>query len=118
MSLLHHMLSAFYVDISPVDPPFRDLKSRDDFPDAFIFAAVEDVAASHENLHVICADKRLRSACDELANVSTYPDLPAFLALKEWLISTPSMESFSRSQMMNDFLPPRCFKLVVLSAPW
>jgi hypothetical protein len=61
-------------------PPFRKVKSREDFPDAFIAATVEDLAQLHVLLHVVVADGPLTAACAALPNVFTYSSLDEFIA--------------------------------------
>lgn len=60
-------------------PPFTREKSRDDFPDAFIFEQVKDLARHHGDLKVIVADKKLQDACAQLSNVEVYETLDEFI---------------------------------------
>lgn len=60
-------------------PPFKNKKSRDDFPDAFILAALQDLLAVHKSLHAIIADIGLRKAAEALDGVVTYASLDEFV---------------------------------------
>lgn len=59
--------------------PFKSPKSRTDFPDAFIFECVCDVAKTVGVLNAVVADKQLREACSKLTNVVTFESLDAFI---------------------------------------
>lgn len=59
--------------------PFKSPKNRADFPDAFIFECVCDVAKTVDVLNVVVADKQLREACSKLANVVTFESLDDFI---------------------------------------
>jgi len=59
--------------------PFKNKKSRDDFPDAFILAALQDLLAVHKSLHAVIADKRLRDSAAALTGVMTYGGLDEFV---------------------------------------
>jgi hypothetical protein len=64
-------------------PPFGKIKARDDFPDAFIFEAIVDLAVSDEIL-VVAGDKRLASALASQPRVTVYPDVRSLLEADEF----------------------------------
>lgn len=59
--------------------PFKSVKSRKDFPDAFIYEVVKDYCG--EALYVICDDAALRKACAKLKNVTALQNIDHFIAL-------------------------------------
>ena len=60
--------------------PFKHNKSRDDFPDAFIYAAAVDLVQQADiTLHCIGADGTLRTALSSVPSVIVYKDVWAFL---------------------------------------
>lgn len=61
-------------------PPFRDPKRRDDFPDAFLWQAVLDLAASHTPLFVISSDKGILKAARGTHDVIPFASLEEFVA--------------------------------------
>lgn len=62
------------------DAPFREPKSREDLPDAFILCAAKRFASAHPGrTFAICHDKRLREAIGELREVRPFEDLMTFL---------------------------------------
>lgn len=63
------------------NPPFQQVRSRDDFPDAFILAAVRETVGHIDGaLHVVSGDKRLRNAAQALGGVHTYETLDEFIS--------------------------------------
>ena len=64
-------------------PPFTSVKQRSDFPDAFIYETVRDLAEKHEDFHVIVADKDLRTACEGINGVTTYASVEEFVGSAE-----------------------------------
>ena len=63
--------------------PFESQKKRRDFPDAFIYQTVRDLAEQHGSLHVIVADKNLRESCERLEKVTTHHNIRSFIRLPE-----------------------------------
>lgn len=61
------------------DAPFSQPKERKDFPDAFIYETVRDLATLKVALHVVSADENLRNACSKVNGVSAYDSLEEFL---------------------------------------
>ena len=61
--------------------PFRGVKTRDDIPDFFIYAAAKRIAGQmgSEQLHCIAGDNRLRDALSSVASVLTYDKIETFL---------------------------------------
>ena len=63
------------------DTPFREPKSREDLPDAFILCAAHRFAMEQFNRTrlAICTDKRLQSAIDKIEDVEAFENLMDFL---------------------------------------
>jgi hypothetical protein len=63
-------------------PPFREVKRREDFPDAFVYAALADLASrSAVPVAFVSADERLADACRRgLPGVSVYKSLDDLIA--------------------------------------
>jgi hypothetical protein len=59
--------------------PFSQPKERKDFPDAFIYESIRDLAKLKETVCVVSADENLRNACAKLKGVKTYDALEDFL---------------------------------------
>lgn len=64
-------------------PPFRHVKSRDDFPDAFIYECIADLAKDGEIL-TVGRDKGLSGALATTKNVVVYPSLKELLESDEF----------------------------------
>lgn len=60
-------------------PPFSGLKSRKDFPDAFLFEAIVDLATSHGDVSVVTADKNLSHHLSTIPNVDCCASLEEFV---------------------------------------
>jgi len=64
-------------------PPFRSIKAREDFPDAYIYEAVIDLSNKSVYLIVISADKRLRKACGDVGEgLSVYKSLDELMDME------------------------------------
>lgn len=61
-------------------PPFSQLKSRKDFPDAFIWEAVADVAKNVGTLNVITGDAPVSSKIGEIPGIIVHKSLREFVA--------------------------------------
>jgi hypothetical protein len=61
------------------DPPFRKVKNRDDFPDAFIWQIINDISSQHDKLFVVVADGDLRGATASIPKVEVFDSLDAFI---------------------------------------
>ena len=59
--------------------PFKRVKERDGFPDAFIVEAMRDVLIANGALHVVVADKMIRDAFVSVPGVFCYGSLKEFL---------------------------------------
>ena len=62
------------------EPPFRAPKSREDFPDAFIAALIEDLTSRGTELHVVSGDYQLRASVARHESVLLYKDLDDMMA--------------------------------------
>lgn len=60
--------------------PFKRVKERDGFPDAFIVEAMRDVLIANGALHVVAADNMIRDAFGSVPGVSCYGSIKEFLA--------------------------------------
>ena len=69
------------------DAPFSQPKERKDFPDAFIYESIRDLAKLKEILYVVSADENLRNACSKVKGVTTFD------ALEEFLKSEPCVDA-------------------------
>jgi hypothetical protein len=58
--------------------PFREVKFRSDFPDAFILCSLKNALADCGPLHFVCGDKALSTAAAALSGVAVYQSLKAF----------------------------------------
>jgi hypothetical protein len=64
-------------------PPFKNIKNRDDIPDAFIWQAVKRLAAKHKELHFVVGDNTLRAAAEDHKGITTYAGLDEFVQIDE-----------------------------------
>ncbi|WP_144241148.1 PIN domain-containing protein [Fimbriimonas ginsengisoli] len=64
--------------------PFKHIKEREGFPDGFIFEVVKDLATTHKPLHIVTADKALKKAVGNLAEVSQHASLETFVKLPDF----------------------------------
>ena len=85
--------------------PFRSPKKRDDFPDAFIYQTVQDIAEKQDRLHVIVADCNLRKACERLKNVTTHRDIEKFISLPECQALLRELDEVRNIDRIREFLP-------------
>jgi hypothetical protein len=69
------------------DAPFSQPKERKDFPDAFIYESIRDLAKLKGTVYVVSADESLRNACSKLKGVTAYD------ALEEFLKSEPCVDA-------------------------
>lgn len=60
-------------------PPFRNVKSREDFPDAFIFECAIDLVGKGLDLHCIVADSTMMNSLINVEHVKVYKDIYTFL---------------------------------------
>jgi len=60
-------------------PPFSKTKNRADIPDAFIWQSVLDISQTSQPLHIVVADKRLRSCAESVKGILVYETLPQFI---------------------------------------
>jgi len=60
--------------------PFGQKRQRQDIPDSFIYHAICDLASDLKQLHVVCADHRLRNACAQHTEIKVHPSLQEFIA--------------------------------------
>lgn len=59
--------------------PFSQPKERKDFPDAFIYESIRDLAKLKGTIHVVSADENLRNACSMIKGVTAHEALEEFL---------------------------------------
>jgi len=77
-------------------PPFRRIKERKDFPDAFVFEALTDLVKEHQVLHVVTADKQLAKAARDFKKVEVYETVREFVrgaSLDTFLHRTINLEA-------------------------
>lgn len=61
-------------------PPFRGPKRREDFPDAFLWQTIRDLATSYDPLYVVSADKALLTAARCVSGVVPFESPEALVA--------------------------------------
>jgi hypothetical protein len=61
-------------------PPFREPKRRDDFPDAFLWQAILDLAGSYNPLYVVSSDRGIFNAAQGVEGLSPFGSLEEFVA--------------------------------------
>lgn len=69
------------------DAPFSQPKERKDFPDAFIYESVLDLAKEKGITYVVSADDNLRNSCSSINQVTV------FETLEDFLKSSPCVEA-------------------------
>lgn len=82
------------------DVPFKRIQNRDDFPDAFIFESLADVARESSILHFVTGDKNLAEAASLLPQVEVHASLEAFVhgaSLDKFLNRTLNLEKIALS---------------------
>jgi hypothetical protein len=80
-------------------PPFAQVKSRNDFPDAFIYQAVLTLKDKVSPLHVISNDKNLREHVAKLEGVTVHSSVDEFVkhsAISKLVQSTENLEWFMK----------------------
>jgi hypothetical protein len=83
--------------------PFREPKSRDDLPDAFILCAARRFAMeqlNHTRL-AICSDNRLRGA------IATIPGIEPFETMMKFLQSAPIKEAMGHLELSHLWTPEK-----------
>jgi hypothetical protein len=60
--------------------PFREPKHRDDFPDAFLWQVIIDLAEQHNPLYVVSSDKGIFNAAQGVEGVTPFDSLEDFVA--------------------------------------
>ena len=70
---------AYFKELSP----FRAVKNRNDFPDAFIWQTILDLAAEHKPLHVVATDKGMYKPAFKIETIKAYKTLEEFIATDE-----------------------------------
>jgi len=58
---------------------FKKIKSREDFPDAFIWQIVKDIVTKENQLFAVIADNNLRKAVSQIPNVEVFHSLETFI---------------------------------------
>ena len=66
-------------------PPFKKIKNREDFPDAFISEGAKDLKAliTDENIHFVVADNTLRNSLSQINGVRVHKDLDEFVQCED-----------------------------------
>tara|TARA_R110002096_G_scaffold344921_2_gene537992 strand:- start:264681 stop:265568 length:888 start_codon:yes stop_codon:yes gene_type:complete len=78
IELLNQDALAILEDYFAGNPPFKNAKSREDFPDAFILSQIRQLSSSRIGCIVVVADKQLQNAVDSIG-VETVPGLKELL---------------------------------------
>jgi hypothetical protein len=76
------------------NPPFKTKKNRADFPDAFIFECLKEIASSTGTVHAVISDVLLRESASKLPGVTVYEDLDSLIMAQvlQELIRTGNVE--------------------------
>jgi hypothetical protein len=87
--------------------PFQKAKNREDFPDAFIFHCIKDLAKKvNNNLHCIVADKVLKAALSKLDKVVVHDSIKDFIQSQVVLDAIHEEESEQRWQTTFERILP------------
>lgn len=81
--------------------PFSQPKERKDFPDAFIFESVRDLASEKAHLHVVSGDNNLRAACEKIQKVTVFGSLEDFLKSKPCLDAAHHLEHLEKLSLFR-----------------
>jgi len=76
--------------------PFRKPKERTDFPDAFIFQALSDLASSRPKVVFVSGDPRFAEACRD-----ALPAVAVFATLEE-LLGLPNLSNYLREHILDE----------------
>lgn len=91
----HHgelVLNAYFSGNAPFSQP----KERKDFPDAFIYESIHDIAKLKGSVHVDSADENLRNACSKIKGVTAYDTLEEFLKSKPCIDAVHHLEHLEK----------------------
>lgn len=91
----HHgelVLNAYFSGNAPFSQP----KERKDFPDAFIYESIHDIAKLKGSVHVVSADENLRNACSKIKGVTAYDTLEEFLKSKPCIDAVHHLEHLEK----------------------
>ena len=91
------------------DLPFREPKKRDDIPDAFICATIEDVLQEIDSLHLVVPDKGIRRTFSGKPNITIWSSLDKFVSSEEF--GALLREHYARtnfSQLCKLLISERC----------
>lgn len=91
------------------DLPFREPKKRDDIPDAFICATIEDVLKEIDSLHLVVSDKGIQRTFCGKPNITIWPSLDKFVSSEEF--SALLKEQYARTnftQLCKLLISKRC----------
>jgi hypothetical protein len=75
------------------NPPFKNVKNRNDIPDSFILYSILSLS-NKSNLYFVCGDKTLTDAVSK-NNIKTYESLSDFLGLQEIKLKLKELEDLS-----------------------
>lgn len=99
--------------------PFRRIKSREDFPDAFIFqAALELISNSEEPLYCIVSDRILQSTFGGKQNFVTFDKISDFVKSEIILTAVRKIVPEQAWQEMLEQIKPRLSELTEQVAQW
>ena len=88
-------------------PPFKNIKSREDFPDAFIYQCVKDfVENDNHSIHCIVKDNNLGSSLVALKHVIVHKTIYDFIKSKELEEITKKLEDELRWEKVYATLKP------------
>ncbi len=96
-------------------PPFRQLRSRDDLPDALILGAVKSLCASRGAVVFVSADKRLREAAATLPSVEAHAtprDAMASATIQHLVQAANAVENLDLLRRILSTTPPSVVRFV------
>jgi hypothetical protein len=80
--------------------PFSQPKERKDFPDAFIYESIRDLARLKKDIHVVSGDENLRIACSQITGVTVHSSLEEFLNFEPCLKAAHHLDHL---ELLNQF---------------
>jgi len=93
------------------DPPFREKKKREDFPDALIWQTVLDLTTEVNSLCFVSGDKMLLKSCEAHSSITAFANLDDLIASDVGKTLLAAEEAEETEEVVKDNLD-RLLKLV------
>lgn len=84
------------------NPPFKNIKNRNDLPDAFILQSILNLV-NKKNIHFVCADTTLSESVSK-NEIKTYESIKSFLELPEVRLKINELENLSSVRTELDLI--------------